>query len=193
MKIIGLTGGIGSGKTTVAKMFSDLGVPVYYADDEAKKLMNSSKTIRQKLCNAFGEETYISGLLNRKYLADIVFQDKEKLEEINAIVHPEVYKHFKSWVQKQKAKYVLQESAIIFENNKQDLFDAIITVIAPKEVKIDRIVHRDNTQRENVLARMKNQLNDDFILSNSDYIIYNTDLEDSNRQVKEIHAKILST
>jgi dephospho-CoA kinase len=193
MKVIGLTGGIGSGKTTVAKMFAALGVPVYYADDEAKKLMNSSKIIQQKLQDTFGEETYVSGVLNRKYLSDLVFHDKEKLVKINAIVHPEVEKHFQSWVRKQKAQYVLQENAIIFENNKQDLFDAIITVSAPAEVKIDRVVHRDSTNRDNVLARIKNQLNDDFKISNSDYIIYNTDLEDSNRQVKEIHEKILST
>lgn len=193
MKVIGLTGGIGSGKTTVAKMFAALGVPVYYADEEAKKLMNSSKIIQQKLRDTFGEETYVCGVLNRKYLSDLVFHDKEKLVKINAIVHPEVEKHFQTWVQKQKAQYVLQENAIIFENNKQDHFDAIITVSAPAELKIDRVVHRDSTNRENVLARIKNQLNDDFKISNSDYIIYNTDLEDSNRQVKEIHEKILST
>ncbi len=192
MKVIGLTGGIGSGKTTIAKMFEDLGVSVYYADDEAKKLMNSSKVIKEKLINSFGKESYTSGILNRKYLADLVFHDKEKLAEINAIVHPEVDRHFKSWVQKQNAPYVLQENAIIFENTKQDAFDALITVSTPTEVKIDRVIARDATSRDNVLARINNQLNDAYKIANSTYVIYNIDLEDSKTQVNEIHQKILA-
>lgn len=192
MKVIGLTGGIGSGKTTIAKMFEALGVPVYYADDEAKKLMNSSKKIKEKLIKTFGNESYTSGILNRKYLADLVFHDKKKLAEINEIVHPEVDRHFKSWVQKQNTPYVLQENAIIFENKKQDVFDAIITVSTPIEIKIDRVISRDTTSRENVLARIKNQLNDAYKIANSTYVIYNIDLEDSKKQVDEIHQKILA-
>ena len=192
MKVIGLTGGIGSGKTTIAKMFEALGVPVYYADDEAKKLMNSSKKIKEKLIKTFGNESYTSGILNRKYLADLVFHDKKKLTEINEIVHPEVDRHFKSWVQKQNTPYVLQENAIIFENKKQDVFDAIITVSTPIEIKIDRVISRDTTSRENVLARIKNQLNDAYKIANSTYVIYNIDLEDSKKQVDEIHQKILA-
>jgi dephospho-CoA kinase len=192
MKVIGLTGGIGSGKTTIAKMFEALGIPVYYADDEAKKLMNTSEKIKEKLIQTFGEESYTSGNLNRKYLADLVFHDKEKLAEINAIVHPEVDQHFKFWVQKQNSEYVLQENAIIFENKKQDAFDAIITVSAPTEIKIDRVTTRDTTSRENVLARINNQLNDDYKIDNSTYVIYNIDLEDSKNQVKEIHQEILA-
>lgn len=192
MKVIGLTGGIGSGKTTIAKMFEALGVPVYYADDEAKKLMNSSKKIKEKLIKTFGNESYTSGILNRKYLADLVFHNKKKLTEINEIVHPEVDRHFKSWVQKQNTPYVLQENAIIFENKKQDVFDAIITVSTPIEIKIDRVISRDTTSRENVLARIKNQLNDAYKIANSNYVIYNIDLEDSKKQVDEIHQKILA-
>lgn len=192
MKVIGLTGGIGSGKTTIAKMFEALGVPVYYADDEAKKLMNSSKKIKEKLIKTFGNESYTSGILNRKYLADLVFHDKKKLAEINEIVHPEVDRHFKSWVQEQNTPYVLQENAIIFENKKQDVFDAIITVSTPIEIKIDRVLSRDTTSRENVLARIKNQLNDAYKIANSTYVIYNIDLEDSKKQVDEIHQKILA-
>lgn len=192
MKIIALTGGIGSGKTTIAKMFEALGIPVYYADDEAKKLMHSSETIIKKLIQTFGKKSYNSGILNRKYLADLVFHDKNKLAEINAIVHPEVDKHFKSWIQNQTAKYILQENAIIFENNNQGNFDAIITVTTPIEVKIDRVMKRDTTTRENVLARINNQLKDDFKIANSTYVIYNVDLEESKKQVNEIHEKILA-
>jgi len=154
--------------------------------------MNSSKKIKEKLIKTFGNESYTSGILNRKYLADLVFHNKKKLTEINEIVHPEVDRHFKSWVQKQNTPYVLQENAIIFENKKQDVFDAIITVSTPIEIKIDRVISRDTTSRENVLARIKNQLNDAYKIANSTYVIYNIDLEDSKKQVDEIHQKILA-
>lgn len=191
IKVIGLTGGIGSGKSTVAKMFEALGVPVYYADQEAKKLMHTSPAIKNKLIESFGKEAYISNELNREFLANLVFNNKEKLAQLNAIVHPEVHKHFKDWVKKQTSKYVIQENAILFENNKQGAFDAIITVTAPLDVKINRVMARDTTTKENVLARMKNQWKDEDKISHSDYVIHNIDLEQSKLQVNQIHAKIL--
>jgi len=192
MTIVGLTGGIGSGKTTIAKMFQSMGVPVYYADDEAKKIMNTSSLVKNKLIDVFGEETFIEGELNRPYLADIVFNNKSDLLKINAIVHPEVEKDFRNWLTQQKFNYVIQENAIIFENKNEDRFDIIITVTAPKEVKIDRVILRDHTTREKVLERMTKQLRDDYRISHSKYVIYNTDLEQSKNQVVKIHKQLIN-
>ncbi len=192
MTIVGLTGGIGSGKTTIAKMFQSMGVPVYYADDEAKKIMNTSSLVKNRLIDVFGEETFIEGELNRPYLADIVFNNKSDLLKINAIVHPEVEKDFRNWLTQQKFNYVIQENAIIFENKNEDRFDIIITVTAPKEVKIDRVILRDHTTREKVLERMTKQLRDDYRISHSKYVIYNTDLEQSKNQVVKIHKQLIN-
>jgi dephospho-CoA kinase len=186
MKVVGLTGGIGSGKTTIAKMFEEQGIPVYYADDEAKKLMNTSELIKQKLISAFGEDSYQNGKLNRAYLAEQVFNDKEKLKTINSIVHPEVDRHFKEWVSAQQSKIVVQENAILFESGKKDRFDVIITVTAPEEVRIRRVVKRDQTSEEQVKARIKNQMDDTEKIKKSDYTIENTDLAKSKKQVLQI-------
>ncbi len=186
MKVVGLTGGIGSGKTTIAKMFEEQGIPVYYADDEAKKLMNTSELIKQKLISAFGEDSYQNEKLNRAYLAEQVFNDKEKLKTINSIVHPEVDRHFKEWVSAQQSKIVVQENAILFESGKKDRFDVIITVTAPEEVRIRRVVKRDQTSEEQVKARIKNQMDDTEKIKNSDYTIENTDLAKSKKQVLQI-------
>ena len=191
MKVIGLTGGIGSGKTTIAKLFESLGIPVYYADIEAKELMNSSNELKVKLIDLFGENAFDNNALNRSYIANVVFKDKKKLKELNALVHPEVEKHFKNWLKDQKSAYVIQENAIIFENNKQFDFDHIITVTAPKKIKIERIIDRDNIKKEQVIQRMNNQLDDDFKVRNSKYVIYNTDLQESKLQVKNIHKALL--
>ena len=181
-----MTGGIGSGKTTIAKMFEEQGIPVYYADDEAKKLMNTSELIKQKLISAFGEDSYQNGKLNRAYLAEQVFNDKEKLKTINSIVHPEVDRHFKEWVSAQQSKIVVQENAILFESGKKDRFDVIITVTAPEEVRIRRVVKRDQISEEQVKARIKNQMDDTEKIKNSDYTIENTDLAKSKKQVLQI-------
>lgn len=186
MKLIGLTGGIGSGKSTIARMFEELGVPVYYADQEAKKLMHSS-IIKNKLISLFGKESYENDELNTVYIAKIVFKDKNKLSELNKIVHPEVNKHFKNWIKKQKATYVIQENAIIFESKNQNDFDYIIAVTAPQELKIERVINRDHTSKESVLARMDNQLDDTFKIKNSNYVIHNTDLKESKNQVFKLH------
>ena len=141
-KIIGLTGGIGSGKSTVAGMFNALGVPVYISDVEAKNLMESSKSIRQSLLLLFGENAYVDGALNRVFIASKVFNDSDLLAQLNAIVHPKVAAHFKSWLSKQNAAYVIKEVAILFETNSQHNFDYIITVVAPLEERVQRVVRR---------------------------------------------------
>ncbi|MEN8124998.1 MAG: dephospho-CoA kinase [Bacteroidota bacterium] len=190
MITVGLTGGIGSGKSTIAKMFEDLGVAVYYADDEAKKLMNTSPQIKKKLIEVFGEKAYENGILNRSFLADIVFNDKEKLQQINAIVHPEVDQHFKNWVTYQKGDFVIQENAILFENGMQHKFDYIITVIAPKNVKIKRVIKRDKVNRQQIISRMNNQLDDAEKIKKSNFIINNINLSQSKDQVKEIFMEL---
>ncbi len=192
MIVVGLTGGIGSGKTTVANFFKDLGVPVYFADEEAKKLMHTSKEIKQQLIAAFGKETFTNGNLNRSYLASIVFNDSSKLQKLNSIVHPEVAKHFLSWVQKQQAPYVIQENAILYENNTASNFDVIITVTSPIGEKIDRVVKRDATTKKEVLARMNKQWDDEEKIALSDFVINNTNLKATRKQVLRIHKKLLS-
>ena len=188
---VGLTGGIGSGKTTVANFFSELGIPVYNADLEAKKIMNSSALVKKKLIKAFGKEAYIKGKLNSTFLASIVFKDKSKLDIINNIIHPEVGKDFLSWVKKQEAPYVIEESAILFENDLIGHFDYIITVTAPVEVRINRIIKRDQSSKEEILLRMSSQWDDKKKIELSDYIIHNIELNDTKRQVQKLHKKLL--
>ncbi len=191
MIVVGLTGGIGAGKSTVANYFRALGVPVYVADNEAKRLMHTSKVVKQKLIDEFGEETYIENKLNRPYLAAIVFNNKTKLTAINAIVHPSVSNSFKRWVRKQRSPYVVQENAILFENNTFQNFDYIITVVAPTEERITRILARDSATRNEVLARMKNQISDEEKAKKSDFILHNNDLVITKKEVRKIHRKIV--
>jgi len=188
---VGLTGGIGSGKTTVANYFVALGVPVYFADIEAKKLMNSSVIIKKKLITEFGEESYELDKLNRKFLASVIFNDKSKLNSINNIVHPVVAKHFDQWLKKQKADYIIQENAILFENSTASKFDYIITVTAPFEEKMKRILNRDSVSKEEVLSRMNNQWDDVKKISLSDFVIENIEIDNTKKQVLELHKKIL--
>jgi dephospho-CoA kinase len=191
MKVVGLSGGIGSGKTTVSNMFKDLGIPVYIADVEAKKLMNSSKDIKRKLIELFGTKAYENNELNRSYIASKIFNDDSYLKKMNAIIHPSVTVHFKKWLQKQTSKYVIKEAAIIFEQNMQSQYDIIITVIVDKDVRIDRILKRDNTTREKILAIMKHQLSDEEKAKMSDYVIINDQLEHTKEQVLKTHNSIL--
>lgn len=187
--IVGLTGGIGSGKTTVAKLFKTFGnIAIYHADDEAKKLMVTSKTIRTKITNLFGAEAYNSEGLNRAFISNIVFQDKIKLKQLNSIVHPEVKKHFKEFVALNLNKdYVLYENAILFESKSSLHCDFIITVFVDLETRIQRTIQRDNSTKEAVIDRMKNQYLEDKKLLQSNYVIYNFNLENTKIQVNKIH------
>ncbi|TJY36073.1 dephospho-CoA kinase [Pontimicrobium aquaticum] len=192
-KVIGLTGGIGSGKTTVANMFLELGVPVYIADIEAKKLMNKSKVIKRKLIKLFGEEAYIDGILNKHFIAQKIFNNKNLLEKMNAIVHPKVASHFKRWLAKQEAPYVIKEAAILFENNSYLNHDAIILVVANEEVRIQRVIKRDNSTKEKVKAIISNQWSDEKKKPLSQFVINNTTLLKTRKEVEKTHKKILNT
>lgn len=191
MKIVGLTGGIGSGKTTVAKQFMALGIPVYIADEEAKKLMITSKIIQMKIIQLFGNEAYVNKQLNKPYIANIIFKDKTFLQKMNAIVHPRVANHFKKWVLKQNTIYVIKEVAILFENDGYKQCDYVITVTAPLEVRIERVLKRDNTTKEKVDAIIKNQWTDEEKVKRSQYVITNIELEKTKNQVIKVHEQIL--
>ncbi len=192
-KIVGLTGGIGSGKTTVANFFKDLEVPVYTADTEAKALMNRSKVIKRKLIALFGDKAYLDNALNKPYIASQIFNNQELLKKMNAIVHPKVAKHFSNWVKKQKAIYVISEVAIIFENNSQHRYDFIITVVAPVQTRLQRVIKRDNSSKDKVKAIMNNQWSDQQKIEGSNFVINNEDLNATKLQVNQIHNKLLQT
>ena len=189
-KIIGLTGGIGSGKTTVANYFKELGIPVYIADVEGKKITESPKILRA-IKDAFGSAVFDEERLNRQKVSQIVFNDSEKLKLLNSIIHPEVEKHFMNWVNNHSNfPLVVKETALLFESGSYKKCDFVITVIAPLEDRINRVIKRDAITRENVLKRIDNQWSDEDRIRNSHYIIDNTDRKTIERQVKEILKKI---
>ncbi|MDL5513816.1 dephospho-CoA kinase [Arenibacter sp. M-2] len=191
MMIVGLTGGIGSGKSTVGSMFQKLGVPIYNSDVEAKNLMTRSKKIKKDIEALLGKGSYLNGELNKEYIAKKVFRDKDLLQALNNIVHPAVRRHFKSWCKRQNAPYVIQEAAIIFENGTNDFYDKIILVTSPREIRIQRVVDRDGVTAEAVMERIENQWPDRNKEKLSDFIIENTGLEATQRQVSQIHHKLL--
>ncbi|MDG1793943.1 MAG: dephospho-CoA kinase [Flavobacteriaceae bacterium] len=190
-KIVGLTGGIGSGKTTVAHMFKALGVPVFNSDDEAKVLMNSSVIIKQEIIELLGENSYKDDVLNKPYIASQIFNTKAVLKQINAIVHPKVAAAFDTWVSKQNSPYVIKEVAILFETRTESLVDFIITVIAPLETRIQRVMERDQKSREAVELIIDNQLSDSEKIKKSQYVIENNNRLITEKKVLEIHTKIL--
>jgi dephospho-CoA kinase len=187
--IIGLTGGIGSGKTTVANFFSAFkNVAIYIADVEAKNLMNSSEIIKEKLLQEFGENSFVDQKLNRKFISKIVFNNLEKLAVLNAIVHPEVKKHFKSFMENNIDKtYIIYENAILFESKSNLVCDYIISVYADVNIRIKRVTVRDTSTKEEVFNRMQNQWSDDKKMLQSNYIISNTNLDETKNQVNSIH------
>lgn len=174
MTILGITGGIGSGKSTVSELFHICGIPVYTADDESKKLVATSPVIREKLIAMFGEDLYKDGILNKALLASYIFTDSEKLNKVNAIIHPEVEKHFENWVANHSGnKIVAHEAAILFESGFNRLVDKVVMVYAPLEIRMDRVMQRDNTSRELVEARINNQMSDEEKAKLSDFVIVN--------------------
>lgn len=191
MKIVGLTGGIGSGKSTVAGFFKELGVPVYIADHEAKRITNSSKIVKRKIISLLGEKSYNTKGLNRPFVAKKIFNDKELLSQVNNIIHPKVRQHFAKWVKKQNGHYCIKEAAILFENGSYTQCDYIILVTAPESKRIERILKRDHISRKEIQSRLDNQWPDEKKIPLANFVIENTNLEDTKRQVKEIHHRIL--
>lgn len=189
---IGITGGIGSGKTTVCKIFAALGIPIYYADDRAKALMTDDKELKTALIKTFGAETYLSsGSINRKYLASIVFNDHTALEKLNAIVHPAVKKDGIEWAESHsKSPYTLREAALIYESGIDKTLDYIIVVAAPESLRIQRVMQRDDIKEEAVRARIDKQWPEAEKIKRADFIIQNDGKYSLVKQVLEIHKKI---
>ena len=192
MRIIGLTGGIGSGKSTVSKMFMELGIPVYDSDSEAKNLMEHSANLKAAIKQLLGKDAYKEGKLNRAYIAAKVFNDTDLLKRLNGIVHPAVREHFMEWAKKQSTPYVVQETALIFENDSQDQYDHTILVTAPKDLRVQRVIDRDGVDRKAVLERMKNQMDDAEKKAMANFCIENVDLETTRKTVKELHTKLMA-
>lgn len=187
MKVLGLTGGIGSGKTTVAGFFRELGIPVYIADDEAKKLMNSDPEIQLQIKEIFGDAAYKNGVLDRQFLASRVFNDRDLLEKLNSIVHPAVGKHFLTWKDQQDSDYVVYEAAILFEKGGYKKCDYNLLITAPLEVKLMRLQKRDKASAEEIQARMNNQWSDEKKAQFADFIIENKELSETRENVRKIH------
>lgn len=193
-KIIGLTGGIGSGKSTVARYIASKGISVYIADEEAKKIMYRDDVI-QEIITTFGnkilDETH---KIDRKQLAAVVFKDKEKLNQLNNIIHPKVKQHFKDWLLAHKdEKFIIKEVAILFETNGHLDCDKVILVTSPKKIRLQRVIERDNTTKEAVLDRMNHQMPENDKKKLADYIINNVDLEKTYQQVDELLIKLINS
>ena len=193
MIVVGLTGGIGSGKSTIAKAFAALGIAVFNSDEQAKALIATDAQVKEHIIAAFGEEAYQNGEYNRAYIAQIVFNNPEKLAILNNIVHPALAKYFKQWAKKQTSLYVLKEAAILFESGSYKDCDYIITVTAPEEVRIARVMARDHCTEAQVRARMAQQWTDEQRIALSNAVIENIDLESAKEQVKRINDELRMT
>ena len=187
---IGITGGIGSGKTTVAKVFEVLGIPVYYADDEAKRLMNTDEKLKEKIQLHFGNDVYKDGRLDRKYLSEIVFKNPEKLQLLNALVHPATLKDAEKWMQSQSTAYSLKEAALIFESGAHEYLDYVIGVTAPAPLRLQRTMQRDGIAREDVISRMDKQIDETIKMKLCDFVIKNDEQEMLLPQILKLHEKL---
>jgi dephospho-CoA kinase len=191
---VGITGGIGSGKTTVCKIFESLGVPVYYADDRAKWLTENDPDIVAAIKSLFTDDIFKNGRLDRKKVSSIVFSDKNKLQQLNAIVHPAVFKDAEQWQYEQSGKYVpytLKEAALLFESGSYKELDKIILVSAPLQLRIERVMQRDSISEEEVLNRINHQMPENEKRKMADFIINNVELEETKKSVLQLYKKLL--
>lgn len=189
---VGLTGGIGAGKSTVAHIFEVLGIPVYHADQEAKRLMQTNPVLIEKIRMAFSDKAYADGMLDRKFLSSVVFNDKQQLELLNSIVHPFTIQDGKEWMKRQTSPYAIKEAALIFESGSQGEFDSIIGVFAPTTLRIHRTIQRDQVEREKVLHRMEKQLDESIKMKLCDHVLINNEQTLLMPQAIALHQKLLS-
>ena len=192
MKKIGITGSIGSGKTYVSKVFESLGIPVFNADNEAKKIMSCSFDLINSIKNEFGDDIYDKHSLNKRKLASIVFSDSKKLKKLNSLVHPFVKQEFLNWCKKQKSPYVIKEAAILFESNSDKELDSVICITAPKNLRTDRVKARDGFKDYEINNRMKNQFSQVEKENLSDYIVVNDEKDLLLPQIISIHEKLIN-
>jgi len=190
---VGITGGIGVGKTTVCKIFETLDIPVYYSDDRAKRLMTGNRKVKRAIVDLFGKEAYFrNGRLNRKVIGSQVFKDQQRLGALNQIVHPAVFQDAIEWVQRQRAPYVLQEAALLVESGRYKMFDKLIVVSAPEVVKIQRVQRRDRKSETEVKAIIDKQMPDELKLAKADFVILNDGEQALIPQVMKIHNSLVS-
>ncbi len=189
---LGITGGIGSGKSSVCRVFSVLGIPVFSADLEAKEIMENDTSIMRKINSIAGRNLYLTGSLDRTELATLIFNDNTLLKKVNSLIHPLVFDHFKKWQLNQSAPYVIMEAAILFESGASDLVDRIATVVAPVEERVARVVLRNRLTREQVLERIRNQMDDDSRIKLSHYVIDNSENDMIIPAILKIHENILT-
>ena len=188
---VGVTGGIGSGKSTVTRMLESMGVAVYLSDDRAKELMAHDGSLRERIAARFGADAYVDGELNRRYLSERVFSNGEELAALNAIVHPAVMDDFDRWAEEQESPYVVIESAILFEAGLEGRVDCVVSVLAPRELRIERAMARDGVVREDVERRIANQMSDDERTNRSKYAIVNIILEELEEDVEQLHRRLV--
>ncbi|CAN5187772.1 dephospho-CoA kinase [soil metagenome] len=188
---VGITGGIGSGKSTVSNIFKTIGIPIFDADAAARKVMNEDAALKESIIKVFGEPSYEKGALNRQYIAGIVFQDSFKLEQLNAMVHPVTIALAQSWMQEQTTPFVIKEAAILFESGAAHGLDYIIGVFAPQHLRIQRVMQRDKVSKEEVLSRMSKQVDENMKMKLCDFIIKNDELQLLIPQVLKLHEILL--
>lgn len=188
---VGITGGIGSGKTTVCQVFHTLGIPVFYADEAARQLMETDPVLVRHITSLFGPEAYTAGRLNRPHIASVAFQQPDKLQQLNAITHPATIQYAQNWMEKQEAPYVIKEAAIFFESGSYTDMDVMIGVYAPEQVRLQRAMKRDGATREKITARMAQQMNEEEKMKRCDYVIINDDHQAIIPQVLRLHQLLL--
>jgi dephospho-CoA kinase len=188
---IGLTGGIGSGKSTVGKVFTTLGIPVYHADLEARRLMENNPKLVELIMHHFSEKAYENGILNRSYISSLVFNDKKKLELLNSLVHPFTIEDGKQWMERQKSAYAIKEAALIFESGSQGEFDLIIGVYAPETLRLFRTMQRDHVDKTIVKSRMQNQIKEEIKIKLCDEVLINNEQELLLPQIINLHHQLL--
>ena len=187
---VGITGGIGSGKSSVCKMLALRGVPIYDSDSRAKQLLVTDVELVRLVSQRFGADVYVDGMLNRQVLAARVFTDKVALAELNSMVHPAVMRDFERWAAEQQTAYVVMESAIIFEAGLDDKLDAVVAVMAPCSLRLERAMQRDGATREQIEERMRTQLSDDELARRAKYAIVNISLDELDEEVEQLHRRL---
>lgn len=188
---LGVTGGIGSGKTTVCKVFAVLGIPVFSADTEAKRIQDSDRDLQIKINSLAGKDLFASGKLDRTEMAKLIFRDSDLLAKVNSIVHPAVFEYFREWLKKQDSPYAVMEAAILFESGAYRMMDRIVTVVTPMEERIERLVKGNKLTREQVTERIKNQIDDESRIKRSDYVIFNSENDIIIPAILGIHSEML--
>jgi len=193
MKHYALTGGIGSGKSTVLKLFNELGVPTFAADDSAKKAMEEDAGIQQRIVEIFGKASYIKGKLNRSFIAQKVFGNQEKLQQLNAVVHPAARAAYVNWQQQQDTPYTIYEFPLVFELGEQDRFDGVILVVSSESLRIQRVKKRDNISEDAIRKRIMHQWTDEQKQPLADMVIHNNIMDETVSQVHKLHLQLMHT